>query len=346
MKKRFIALILVIILSLSSCSTVKSETVFAYGDAVMNENLYFYELAMMKTQLLQEYSGATTDVPALWASSLGEGVTFDDYAYAQCQMNIATVLFFADYAMKNGGELTNEDKKTIDTAIDDIISKMGSKAAVNKYLENYTINLDMYRDYLELYALYNKGVSLAYAENGDYAISREDMEKYYKENFVTVKHIAIGTEYAGTDEDGNFVYYTEEEKADKLALIDSITTALDNGEDFDKYYSLSEDKSYETYPDGYTITKGVLDTSMKGYENVAFALEEGEWDTFELEGTSLYIIKRVPLLESDFANCANTILTTLVQVDMAETVIENYDNFTMNQTIIDNYNMAMVPVVS
>ena len=45
-------------------------------------------------------------------------------------------------------------------------------------------------------------------------------------------------------------------------------------------------------------------------------------------------------------NCANSILNTLVQVDMAETVIENYDNFIMNQDIIDNYNMALVPVVS
>lgn len=346
MKKRIFALILVLILSLSSCSSVKSETVFAYGDAVMNENLYFYELAMMKTQLLQEYSGATTDVPALWASEIGENVTFDDYAYAQCQMNIATVLFFADYAMQNGGALTNEDKKTIDTAIDDIISEMGSKAAVNKYLEAYTINLDMYKDYLELYALYNKGITLAYSENGEYAIDRADMEEYFRNNFVTVKHIAIGTEYAGTDEDGNFVYYTEEEKKEKREIIDSITDALAKGEDFDKFYSLSEDKSSETYPDGYTITKGVLDTSMQGYENVAFSLEEGEWDTFELEGTSVYIIKRVPLLESDFMNCANSILNTLVQVDMAETVIENYDNFIMNQDIIDNYNMAMVPVVS
>lgn len=343
--KKIIALILLLSLALTSCSSVKSETVFAYGDAVMNENLYFYELAMMKTQLLQEYSGASTDIPALWAKQLDDNVTFDDYAYAQCQMNIASVLFFADYALKNGG-LTKENEKTIDTAIDDIVSNFGSKAAVNKFLEAYTINLDLYRDYLELYALYNSGITKAYDTNGEYAISTQKMLDYYEKNFVTVKYIAIGTEYAGADEDGNFVYYTEEEKKAKHDLIDSITTALEKGEDFDKFYSLSEDNSNTTYPNGYTITKGVLNASMQGFENVAFALEEGEWDTFELEGTSVYIIKRVPLLESDFNNCANSILNTLVQVDMAERVIENYDNFTMNQDIIDNYNMAMIPVLS
>ena len=343
--KKIIALVLLLALALTSCSSVKSEIVFAYGDAQMNENLYFYELSMMKTQLLQEYSGASTDLPALWAMQLDENITFDDYSYAQCQMNIASVLFFADYALKNGG-LTKENKDTIDAAIDEIVAKFGSKAAVNKFLETYTINLDLYRDYLELYALYNNGVTKAYDTNGKYAISVEKMLDYYAKNFVTVKYIAIGTEYAGTDEDGNFIYYTEEEKKEKTGLVESIITALENGEDFDKYYSFSEDKSNVTYPNGYTITKGVLDTSMQGFENVAFSLEEGEWDTFELEGTGTYIIKRVPLLDSDFNNCANTILNTMVQIDMAERVIENYDGFTMNQTIIDNYNMAMVPVLA
>ena len=346
--KRYIALILIlsmVLIAFASCSRKKGETVFAYGEASFNENLYFYELAMMKTQLLQEYSGASTDIPLLWSQSIGGDATFDDYAYAQCQMNISTVLFFADYAMKHGAELTAEDKKTIDTAIDDIINQFGSKAAVNKYLETFTIDLKMYREYLELYSMYNKGVSLAFSETGDYAITYEEMHDYYEENFVTVKHIAIGTEYAGADESGNFIYYTDEEKKAKRDHIDEILTALENGEDFDKYYALSEDNQKETYPDGYTITKGVLDETMKGYENLAFSLAEGEWDTFELEGTSVYIVKRVPLLESDFNNCASTIMSTIAQKKMAEAVLENYDNLVMNQNIIDSYNMAMIPVL-
>ncbi len=343
--KRFIAFLLVTVLIFTSCSSDKGEVVFAYGEAEFNENLYLYELAVMKTELLQNY-GVNTDVPQLWAEPIGEGVTYDDYAYAQCQMNIATVLFFADYALKNGGKLTKEDNKKIDDAIDDIVEQYGSKAAVNKYLETFTIDLDMYREYLEIYALYNKGVGLAYAEGGKYEISLEKMKEYYEDNFVTVKHIAIGTEFAGSDEEGNLIYYTEEEKKAKRELIDSIKERLENGEDFDSLYTLSEDKSFETYPNGYTITKGVLDQTMSGYENVALSLAEGEWDTFELEGTSVYIIKRVPLLESDFQNCANSIYTALLQLDMAERVIENYDSLTINQEIVDNYNMAVVPILS
>lgn len=349
MKRRIataLCFILIASFMLTACSTPKSEVVLAYGDVSLDENLYFYELSLMKTEMLQEYSGATTDVPALWMQSLGNGVTFDDYAYAQCQLNMCTTLYFADYALQHGGELTKEEKQAVKKQVDGIVEKFGSKASLNKYLETYTINYDMLCDYYELYSLYNKGLALAYGDGGERVIPYEDMWKYYENNFVTVKHIAIGTEFAGTDEDGNYIYYTEEEKEAKQLIIDTIITALESGEDFDKYVEYSEDGFKESYPNGYTITKGVLDSSMSGYENLAFSLAEGEWDTFELEGTSVFIVKRVPLLESDFANCASTIINNLVQADMGQTVVENHDSFTMNQDILDRYNMAMMPVVS
>ncbi|MBE6700473.1 MAG: hypothetical protein E7582_01090 [Ruminococcaceae bacterium] len=351
MKKRtVVTLSLILILSLimptlSSCSKNTSPVVFAYGDAVMNENMYYFELAMMKSQIVEEYTGSTTDVPALWSQPLGEGLTFDDYIYAQCQLNICKVLYFADYALKNGGELTKEDKKVIDESLEKYLSNFGSKAAMNKYLETYNINYDMYREYLELYSLHSKGISLAYSDNGKRAITYEDMYEYYEKNFVSIKHIAIGTEYLGLDENGEYIYYTEEEKKEKRDLISNITASLEKGDDFDEYYKLSEDGFYETYPDGYTITKGVLDSKMSGYEEVALSLEIGETKTYELEGVCTYIIKRVPLLEKDFSNCRNTIHSTLMQIDMGSAVIENYDDFTMNQEIIDMYNMAMVPVL-
>lgn len=343
--KRFTAILLVAVFVLASCSSRKSETVMSYGEASYDENLYFYELAMMKSELLQQYAGTTTDIPAFWAHEMAEGVTVDQYFFTECNTNMMVNLFFADHAIKKGG-LNKEDEKKIDEAIDDIVEQYGSKAAVNKYLEKFTIDLGMYREYLELYALTQKGISLAYSDGGDFQISAERMLEYYKENFVTVKHIAIGTEYAGTDEEGNVLYYTDEEKRAKRELIESIKEGLENGGDFDEYYHLSEDGQAENYPDGYTITRGVFTEVMEGYEKVAFSLAEGEWDEFELEGTSLYIIKRVPLLESDFYNCANIIHSSLLEIDKAQRVVENFDGFYRNDTVIGNYNMAMIPTLS
>ncbi len=318
----------------------------SYGDVSINENMFIYMLALGKTQVLQNFSGATTDIPALWAQVISDGVTFDQLSYLDQQLDIRTKLFFADYALKHDGELTSSEKKEIVKQVDEIIEQFGSKAALNKYLEAFTMNYDLLIDYYELEALYNKGKSLAFSIGGDYEIPMEDAKTYYENNFVTVKHIAVGTEYAGTDEDGNYIYFTEEEKAQRKALIDSIVSGLENGESWDKYASLSDDKFVELNPDGYTITRGVLASSMSGYESVAFSLEEGQWDTFELEGTSVYIIKRVPLLASDFQNCYPTIMSSLIDVASTQAVLDNDTSFVVNEEVIDLYNMAMIPVLS
>ena len=85
---------------------------------------------------------------------------------------------------------------------------------------------------------------------------------------------------------------------------------------------------------------------MSGYESIAFSLKEGEWDKFELAGTSTYIIKRVPLLQSDFQNCYSTIMTTLIDAASTQAVLDNDTGFDINEDVIDSYNMAMIPVLN
>lgn len=348
--KKGIILLLCIVMCLSqcltSCSTGKGQVVMSYGDISINENLFIYMLALGKSQLLQNYSGATTDIPMLWAQEVGDGTTFDDLSYLDQQLDIRVKMFFADYALKHGGKLTSEERKEITKQMDTLVENFGSKAALNKYLETYTMNYDLLEEYYELEFLQSKGLSMAFSIDGEYEIPIEDAQTYYRNNFVTVKHIAIGTEFAGTDEDGNYIYFTEEEKAERKNLIDSVVKALENGEDWDKYATLSEDKFNELNPDGYTITRGVLDRSMAGYEAVAFSLKEGEWDTFELEGTSTYIIKRVPLLESDFQNCYSTIMTTLIDAASTQAALDNDEGFDVNDDVIASYNMSMIPVLT
>ncbi len=348
MKKRFISILCVaaIVLSLfTSCSSGKGETVMSYGDMSVNENIFLYMLALGKTETLQNFSGATTDIPALWVQDIGNGYTFGDSIYIDRQLDIKVKLFFADYALSHDGKLTSSDKKQISAQMDTLVKQFGTKAALNKYLQDYAMNYELLEEYYELEALYSKGLAMAYSVGGDYEIPVADAVTYYNNNFVTVKHIAIGTDFAGTDEDGNYIEYTEEEKAARQKLISEIITGLEGGEPWEKYAGLSEDNFAETNPNGYTLTKGVLDISMSGYESVAFALEEGEWDTFDLEGTCTYIIKKVPLNEDDFENCYSTIMTSLVEASSMQTVLDNNDGFKVNEDILDSYSMSTVPVL-
>ncbi|MBR5460297.1 MAG: hypothetical protein IKV53_05465 [Clostridia bacterium] len=345
---RLLALAVVVLMMLTltlSCKKQESEAVISYGSTVMNEKMYIYELSRYKSELLDSYGSTGVDIPEIWTTSIGEGATFDDFCYAQCQMNICSMLFFAEYAKTHGIELSEEEKEFIDEKVDTLIATLGSKGAVNKYLENYGVDINLYREYLELYEYYTNGVEAAYADGGDMQITTEEAYEYYKENFITVKHVAIGTDIAGTDQEGNYIYFTDEEKKAQQDKIDSIRERIRNGESFDELYLESEDKQADLYPDGYTITEGVLSEEMTGYADIALSLEIGEVGEWEKEDFGHYFIKRVELLDSDFEHCQNHILPILVEQDMAKSIVDNFDNFTMNQDIIDSYNIASAAVM-
>mgnify|MGYP003305312257 CR=1 FL=1 len=343
-----ISLILVLILlavSLFSCKKDDSDIVFRYGEVEMSERMFFYELCSMKTEHLSENGITGKDVPELWSTVIAADTTYDKLIYAQCQANISSLVFFANYAKTHAGDLTDDEIKALRESADEVVAQMGSKKAFNNYLKTYGIDYDIFCEHLELWALYYKGVNLAYGEGGEFAFTEDEIMDYFKNNYVTVKHVAIGTELAGQDKDGNPIYYTEEEKAERQKKIEEIRTSLAAGEDFDKFYLESEDGQGTKYPDGYTITAGAMNAEMKGYESAAFELDVGEVTEWEKEGFAHYFIKRVDLLESDVENVESYIVSSLMQKDMLETVFEHYDEFYMNQDIINTYNMASVPVM-
>ena len=133
----------------SACSDNRGETVMSYGDVSINENIYFYELALMKSELLKNYTGSVTDNPLIWEQVIGENVTFDEYSYLECQVNIKTRLFFADYALKHDADLTSEEKAEVQKQMDTIVDSFGTKEALNKYLETYLMDYKLLKEYYE-----------------------------------------------------------------------------------------------------------------------------------------------------------------------------------------------------
>ena len=199
MKKRIVTALCFIIAVLAlftSCASDEGEMVISYGDASINENIYIFMLAQGKTETL-ETLGSSTDIPALWLQDMGGGVTFDTLKYLDYQLDMRVKLYFADYALKHDGKLTSAEKKEVVSQVDTIVEQYGSKAALNKYLEAYTMNYDLLVEYYELEALYNKGMALAFTAGGEHMIPLSDAQKFYENNYITIKHIAIGTDYAG-----------------------------------------------------------------------------------------------------------------------------------------------------
>lgn len=349
--KKIVALTLALLLLipfLFSCSEEKSEVAMRYGDAEFNERIFMYELSRYKIELLSSL-GFDKDVPELWQSSMGTGsngtvITWGDYFYQECLLNMRITLYFADYALKHGGDITATQKKNIDSQMDMLVEELGSKSAVNDLLEPYGIDYDLYREHMEITQLSVNGMQLAYSKGGERFISVDKEREYYRENFITVKHVTVGTEIAGTDQEGNYIYYTDDEKAEKQAKIEDIRKRIEAGEDFDTLCLESEDNFLETYPKGYTITEGALTGEKEGYGKAALLLDEGEITEWEMKGYGYYFIKRVELNEDDFEYCREYIYPILEKQDNVIAVAENAEGFEESADIISSYNLANAPV--
>ncbi len=114
--------------------------------------------------------------------------------------------------------------------------------------------------------------------------TEEEIAEYYKENYVTAKHILILSEGGKAASD---------EEAKKEA--DRILKEIKSGKDFDKLMTeFCEDPGVQSNPDGYTFTKNEM---VPAFEAAAFSLEEGKVSDVVKTSYGYHIIKRLPLAE-------------------------------------------------
>lgn len=110
-----------------------------------------------------------------------------------------------------------------------------------------------------------------------------DVLNVYHSEYVTAKHILI------LKENGN--------NAPALEKAQSILNRINSGEDFDALMiEYSQDPDLEKYQDGYTFTRGQM---VPEFEQVAFALKEGQVSDIVETDSGYHIIKRVHLAEID-----------------------------------------------
>ena len=114
--------------------------------------------------------------------------------------------------------------------------------------------------------------------------AEEEIAEYYKENYVTAKHILVLSE-------GGKAASDEEAKKEAERILKEVKA----GKDFDKLMTeFCEDPGVQTNPDGYTFTKGEM---VPEFETAAYALKEDEVSDVIKTSYGYHIIKRLPLSE-------------------------------------------------
>lgn len=309
--KRAVSATLLASALLTSCRS-GGEAVLSYGDSVITDNQFTYYLATYKNVYLSTYSDVE-DSEEFYTSVLPDGRTGEEYLFDQTLENVSMSLVSMELFDKNGLVLDQSITASIDSYIQSFIDDYagGDKKALNSKLAEYGININMLR---EIYLNEEKGTALydyLYGDEGTIGVTEEDMDTYYQENYVRLRHIYVNNKfyyetteegYASYDADGNMITHPYEGEAleEKNAVIASIEAAIEAGTDFEEIYTMYSEDQY--YKNGYYLTRQT--DFIDEVEESAFHLAVGEYAKVESDYGTHYIL-RLELDERPWEDEAN-----------------------------------------
>jgi len=275
----------------------------------ISSNIYSYYLSYMKTMALANIYmnlGATAqdiagmgDWAEYWEYPAGDGsATVGDMVKRQAEESLKQFLAIAAYCKEYGLDLTKDEKKNIDAAIEELISssKYGrSKAVFNETLRRFNINDAILGEIKRMEALTGVFARHAFSADTGREITDEMVNSVYDATCSRIKHILIPYSPGTKDFEGNDEEYTAEEMAAIHAKIEDIYSRIIAGEDFDSFLSESADGMTA---DGYTIRED--SNVVPEFSDAAFGMEIGEVRKVE-SSYGMHIMKRYKLLPPEQA---------------------------------------------
>ena len=222
MSKKIISLLLVCVMLVSAISLVScgSKKVMKIEDSKISVSVYEVEFFMTRMKgLLQNY-GYNVSSSAWWGTIMNsQGLTVDEYYKTRTLKDVSQYMIAQYLFDKEGLEISKEEKKQIDDAIDVLIELAGSKNSLNAVLAEYGVNVNILRDIyigelkMDKVKEYFFGTDGLKAENGE---TRK--HEFLKGNYACYKQVFLAAYYyeTVTDKNGDTIYYTDE-KANKIA---------------------------------------------------------------------------------------------------------------------------------
>lgn len=296
MKIKIIIILAIISLMFTACGS--NRTVMEYDGSELSERIYGYWLNQYKEYILASYPGAT-DSNTFWNSKLSNDsdVTMKEYfidiADINIKKNLVCLKLFNDYGL----ELPEETYQMIDMQIQDYIDSYGSKAEFNKALSELGINDRIYK---EVYIIQEKIAMLfnhVYGEGGTHSLTDEEVDNYFKNNYVRIKYITINL--YDEDDEGNFVELDEEEMERRSTQAESIYNDIAAGGDFDRMFKLYSYDKLEEYKNGMYFSKNNAGTHP--VINEALIIEVGDV-SYVVDTYVAYIVKKFELEEKPYLN--------------------------------------------
>ncbi len=344
MKKLF-ALILtaLLLLSLFSCSEkLEDGYVVSYGDTAIPESYFMSELSGYKNNYIYYYLGLDGDSKTIWdMNSEVEGLTIAEALVQVTLEECAAIAWVVDWAKNEGIFLTDEDMALISENLAALEEELGGKDEYLEYIEKIGLTEEDMQSNSELSLLYQYGMDKLTSEGGMYEITEQEVDEYFDENYVAVKHIYVNNVAELNEETGEYVQISSEKLKEQNERADMYEAGLLEGDSFDLLYALSDDQMHTVYPDGMTISRG--DVASIDYENAAFELEVGEWKRVDIENYGIYFIKRVEIGEEGLERREE--VRYILQGDVESEIYSDYEkDFVVDEDYISSVDVKSVPI--
>ena len=186
---KLLCVILSCMMLLSVMTACASSTLMELGEVKISANIYEFLLSRMKGSLYK--MGYDVNSEDFWNTVFSiNGMTYEEYFKTSVLEQTYTYIVSEFLFEKEGLTLPKESEEAIDTLMDKLVERAGSKNKLNAELANYGVNYNMLK---EIYTIEAKMVYLKeyyYGENAE-KISKEDKDAYYNENYVSFKQILL-----------------------------------------------------------------------------------------------------------------------------------------------------------
>lgn len=321
--------LLLALIQLVSCSSLGTP-VMTLGKTEITGSMIEFWMSRYKAQFEYSYGQSLktayglSSVDSIWKVKVKDdsAETYDDmfssYIFDNAKTYLCALYLFDQFGLK----LPDSTVKKTDETINEYVTNLadGSKSEFNAILAAYGINMKILR---ELYLADEKVSYLReylFGSNGTEPITTQQIEDYYKKNYVRMKQICVFiNQRPKQNEDGTYVTdssgktqyttMTADENAAARTKIEEALAKIDGGEDFEKALSeYDENKADDGYKNGIYMSAessfGNDEDLQKIYETLC-EMKVGEVRELELSN-SLHIIKKYELDTGAYAKAENS----------------------------------------
>lgn len=342
-KKGFaIVLAAALCLSLSGCYSEKNSWSAKKGDETLSIGSYIYFMNSAYSLARSEVSSEEEVLKASIPDYLDESQTLaaKDWIENRALNYVNSYFFLKDKFNEYGLSFSADDQAGIESLTD----------AMWSYSKTTFEDMGIAKESLnESYSVYNmlfqRVFEAMYGEGGEKEVSEEEIKSYFLENYVHYEYFTASL--TKTDEDGNSVNMTDEEKEAAKKKLDDYVERINSGalsvEDAASEFALeylgsADNSTYQTPAASHSETLSeTFTTALEGLDENKATLAE--------TATGYYLIRKLPIAEqyeefNESESSLTDLLTHMKGDEFSDYILETAQSYTGVE-----YNMSAMRTV-